>query len=292
MSSIKYTSDGKKVMVVDNLNSDQSVVCEIFIDESGSEVIGGHKFVEKNLFDAPVQSWKHRKIKEQDELIEKQKHEIARYRGELDSIAQEKKKQSMMLQANLNVLQQTADLTTDDVSFISDVITGNVKYAVRVGSDCTPKLFDEVVYRTDKSFEGLKLISFFGFRSTDYSEWGTPQANFRFNISAYADGSGGGGSEWVFFADDENLKKFIMNRLIDAYDKNSLRAKCIKEAAKYVEIPEYVIKGTKERLLREKDEKAKRSIESIKESHKEQQESISSEFDLILHNTKPQQEIK
>lgn len=62
MENIKYTTDGKKVKVLGNLNSQEKIVQEIFIVNE-SEIPSGEHFVVKTLHDAPAVSWKEKNLK-------------------------------------------------------------------------------------------------------------------------------------------------------------------------------------------------------------------------------------
>jgi hypothetical protein len=53
MENVKYTSDGKKVVIIGNLNSQEKIVQEIFII-NGQEVPSGENFVVKSLHDFPA----------------------------------------------------------------------------------------------------------------------------------------------------------------------------------------------------------------------------------------------
>lgn len=53
MTDIKYTDDGKKVLVVGKLNAQQTIVQEIFVS-AGQEIPSGENFVVKSLHDAPA----------------------------------------------------------------------------------------------------------------------------------------------------------------------------------------------------------------------------------------------
>ena len=61
---IKYTTDGKKVKVIGSLNNQQKIVQEIFITNDGSEIPSGENFVVTSLHEAPVESWKEKKLRE------------------------------------------------------------------------------------------------------------------------------------------------------------------------------------------------------------------------------------
>jgi hypothetical protein len=78
----KYLSDGRKVVVVGKLNSQETIVQEIFCNKEGSEIPSGENFVVKSLHDSPVESWKNKeekklekRIKENEDFIKKQDKE-------------------------------------------------------------------------------------------------------------------------------------------------------------------------------------------------------------------------
>lgn len=47
---IKYTADGKKVVVIGDLNQTEKIVQEIFVTEDGCEIPTGERFVIKKVF--------------------------------------------------------------------------------------------------------------------------------------------------------------------------------------------------------------------------------------------------
>jgi len=70
--NIKYTSDGKKVLVVGKLNAQETIVQEIFISND-NEIPSGENFVVKSLHDAPAVSWKEKNLKDFEDRYEKEK---------------------------------------------------------------------------------------------------------------------------------------------------------------------------------------------------------------------------
>jgi hypothetical protein len=66
MSNIKFTSDGKKVAIVGKLNSQETIVQEIFV-QGESEIPSGEHFVVKSLHDTPAVSWKESELKKLEE---------------------------------------------------------------------------------------------------------------------------------------------------------------------------------------------------------------------------------
>ena len=72
-SSIKYTTDGKKVVVIGDLNQSEKIVQEIFVTEDGCEIPSGERFVVKSLLDSPSVSWKEKSLKDLEIKYESQK---------------------------------------------------------------------------------------------------------------------------------------------------------------------------------------------------------------------------
>jgi len=57
-TNFKYLSDGRKVIVIGDLNDSEKIVQEIFVTEGGAEIPSGKNFTATNLHDTPVLSWK------------------------------------------------------------------------------------------------------------------------------------------------------------------------------------------------------------------------------------------
>ncbi len=68
MSKIKYTTDGKKVVIIGDLNQTDKIVQEIFVTENGDEIPQGERFVVRSLLDQPAKSWKETKLEELENL--------------------------------------------------------------------------------------------------------------------------------------------------------------------------------------------------------------------------------
>ena len=71
--NIKYTTDGKKVVVIGDLNQSEKIVQEIFVTEDGCEIPSGERFVVKSLLDSPSVPWKEKSLKELEQKYESQK---------------------------------------------------------------------------------------------------------------------------------------------------------------------------------------------------------------------------
>lgn len=184
MTNIKFTNDGKKVLVVGKLNAQETIVQEIFVS-SGQEIPSGENFVVKSLHDAPSESWKEKNLRELE----------ARY-----------EKDRLRLQAQLDDQENKLALAKSKAKAHADVLLSFVK-----GSDAsqieTLRLFmagqithlfvagysPEIIHWTDSRevydcdsyggrtrVEGIKLVSLMG--KTDGS--------LSYRLNQYRDGSG------------------------------------------------------------------------------------------------------
>jgi len=87
MNNIKYTTDGKKVVIIGDLNQTDKIVQEIFVTENGDEIPQGERFVVKSLLDEPAKSWKETRLEELEARYEK---EIADWERQIRNMAIEK----------------------------------------------------------------------------------------------------------------------------------------------------------------------------------------------------------
>lgn len=275
--SIKYTQDGKKVMVVDTLNNEESIVCEVFVTDSGSETLGGDRFVTKNLFDEPVQSWKDKELERKETRIINAKNEIDKLDSEIKSLETTKQTHSLMVQANLNLLKQTADLCDDDLRFISDALTGNIKWIVYDNGYNICDLYIDKVGDRDTYSSGIKLISFFGYDDQNTRNRG----KFRFKINKYCDGSGGD-RDCTFFRTDEELHQYLLDKVENRHQNETLTLTDIKKYSEYIAVPEAIITETKDRLLDKHSERTMNNIKRDTENAANTTNSILEQFEELM----------
>lgn len=210
--NIKFTSDGKKVVVIGNLNSQEKIVQEIFIVDD-CEIPSGEHFVVSSLHDAPAISWKEKNLKELEERYEKDRK---MYERDIESLRKSYRQRNDELRAKL----QYAGLAlknVDEKSFemLVDYITGEIEWIVVVGYSIellSIKDFNQMY--EDK----LRLVSLFG----------KDDGTFTYAIGDYYDYSG-------------NSKKFIpFKNYDDAFEKfkevilsKSICNEIIKQSEKY-----------------------------------------------------------
>jgi hypothetical protein len=196
----KFTKDGKKVIVLGKLNSEESIVQEIFIN-NGQEIPAGENFVTKGLLDFPIKSWKESNLIEIEKDYDKKKKEIEK---RMDDLRKTEYTTIQALKAKLNALKSYVD--TDFLKafeMVSDFLTNKIKYVIM--NEYNPKIIEydyEKLMTYNESryssicFDGVKLLSLFG----------KSEGDLTFRIHNYSDGSGGS-SEILFFKTLEEAKE-------------------------------------------------------------------------------------
>lgn len=179
----KYTSDGRKVIIVGKLNSEQHIVQEIFVCD-GQEVPSGENFVVSSLHDAPAESWKEKNLRVLEERYEKTKKNIEKRINDVSNRlggAETKSKERaavMLAFAKNSDDEQLQRLHAFMAGEITHIFIDSYSPEIVTWDSDTP-------YQTDSwgarlRIEGLKLISLFG--SSD--------GRLDYKISQYRDGSG------------------------------------------------------------------------------------------------------
>lgn len=199
MSDIKYTSDGKKVLVVGKLNAEQTIVQEIFVS-AGQEIPSGENFVVTSLHDAPAESWKEKNLRELEERYPKQKEKLERELAEHERrlrLAMEKAK------ARTDVLMKFAANSEDSqLDTLKKFMAGEITHLYVSGY--SPSIADFIdgtePFDVDNwggriKVDGMKLVSLMG-RS---------DGSLSYRLSRYSDGSGGGRDVFPATSYDEAL---------------------------------------------------------------------------------------
>ncbi len=184
MSNIKYTNDGKKVLVLGKLNAEQSIVQEIFVSE-GQEIPSGENFVVKSLHDKPVESWKEKRLRELEQNYESERK---RLEGEIDRMRQclSAAKEKAKIQADA-ILRFVKGSDESQIETLKRFMAGEITHVYITGhspeivdwTDST-KQYDVDSWSGRIKHEGLKLISILGKSDGDLS----------YRLHQYRDGSG------------------------------------------------------------------------------------------------------
>ena len=179
----KFTADGRKVAIIGSLNSKETIVQEIFVND-GTEFPAGDHFVVKTLLDTPAETY---------EAAQKRKivEDIERHKKERDKLA-----------AELADLRFKIAITTEKIRWIEGIEEAEVKevfenlrailrgeYTHVIITDYDDLRIEEWTEKSHtaedifgKPRRKLRLISLFG-------EW-NGRLELGWKINTYKDGSG------------------------------------------------------------------------------------------------------
>lgn len=189
----KYTTDGKKVVVIGALNSKETIVQEIYIVD-GSEIPAGEHFIAKSLLDAPAETYKSKEEKRLTESIERQKAELAKMEK---LVAQFRERCVKSMEVKLRWIDNITEPEVKNViTAITDYITGvythvvfkhGSKYLIHEWSSDlfvnTESRYYDAIYR----YDSVRLVSIFGY----YGEDRDGRRPLDWQVNSYSDGSGG-----------------------------------------------------------------------------------------------------
>lgn len=186
MTTIKYTDDGKKVMVVGKLNAEQTIVQEIFVS-NGQEIPSGENFVVKSLHDAPAESWKTKNLRELEQRYETDRVKLQR---RIDDQARRLHIAEQKARFQADALLAFADNSNaEQLETLKKFMSGQITHIFVDGHK--PEIVnwhdDNEPYQTENwhgnfKVEGIKLISLYG----------SSEGDLTFKINVYRDGSGCG----------------------------------------------------------------------------------------------------
>lgn len=198
---IKYTSDGKKVVVVGNLNSQEKIVQEIFVVNE-VEVPSGENFVVKSLHDAPAISWKEKETKRIESDYETTKF---KYENELKILKARYNDTKNDFEQKTNYLRKTIDkISIQSFDMVTNFLLGKLKYVLYCGYNYDlSEIKDFKCRHYDRE---IKLISLMG----------KDDGTFSFRVHDYSDGSGSSQSVMFFETEKEAIEK--LSELINARD--------------------------------------------------------------------------
>lgn len=214
MAKVKYLNDGRKVVVIGEINSNESIVQEIFVTKDGDEIPSGERFTTKSLHDEPVLSYKEKRERELSSRLDSIEKRIEMAKGKereaLDSVKSAERISYFPKRVQKSDNKQAID-------GIESFLNGDVKYLVFGDYSLEPpvKLEDAISiyerkYGGERCFEGLKLISLYGDAKGDLS----------YKISRYGDGSGNSQSVYPFKEWDsaiEKVKELAIKRINEGY---------------------------------------------------------------------------
>ncbi len=241
---IKFTTDGKKVVVIGSLNSQEKIVQEIFIVD-GSEIPSGEHFVVKSLHDAPAVSWKENDLKKLEERYERERKE---YQAQIDDNHKRYKNKTAEFREKFSYIA-SALKNANEKSFetLVDFITGEIEWVVVNHYDIQILPLNEFHTMYD---DKLRLISIFG----------KDDGSFTYAVGDYYDYSGSNKKFYPFKSYDDALLKFkelLLNQSVT--DKN------LKVAEQYgFKYPDDKVKEFKEKQVEQFTKNINQYNEQIK----------------------------
>lgn len=198
---VKYTTDGKKVVVIGSLNSQEKIVQEIFI-ANGAEIPSGEHFVVKALHDAPAISWKETETKKIESNYETTKF---KYENELKFLDARYKTTKNDFEEKTKYLRKCIDkMCVESFDMVTNFLLGKFKYAVYDDWSC--ELLPISDFKCKHYDREMKLITLFG----------KDDGTFHFKINEYSDGSGSGRKVLFFETEEDAIDK--LKELINAKD--------------------------------------------------------------------------
>jgi hypothetical protein len=184
MSAYKYTTDGKKVLVVGKLNAQQSIVQEVFIS-AGQEIPSGENFVVGSLHDAPVESWKEKNLRETEENYDRRKKQLEKEYESVSNRLIQAQEKAKLRAASLFAFAKNSD--DSQLQTLKDFVSGEIThFYVDSYKPAIITWEGDEVYQVDnwggrQKIEELRLISLFG----------KSDGHMHFKLGQYCDGSGG-----------------------------------------------------------------------------------------------------
>lgn len=260
----KYLSDGRKVVVIGQLNNVESIVQEVFVSECGDQIPSGEKFTTKSLHDEPVKPWKQKEAEKAEAKYNKMQLEIKDIEKELRVMKGKRQGHVDMLKQNEKLISLFDEFNVND---LADILMGNVKYVIESNSysfkvqEFEDGLFSWCDSYGDKTYEGLCMMRLYALKSSPYVR----ERRCKVSISNYTDGSG---SErgCAFFKSDKELNEFLLEKVESSYKKDKLTLELIKEVSKYITIPDIYVKETKEKEVKQIKERHATMMKNSKDN--------------------------
>lgn len=240
----KFTSDGKKVVVVGKLNSTDHIVQEVFITADNVEIPSGENFVVKGLHDEPVISWKtknHEYLQAQaKEWEDKYKREKEYYIKKSDENIEHFRKQTKILSDKLKFIVGGIKQADDHQVFdmVIGFIEGKYRYLVKNSYDPEIVLMTQTIenYEKSENWSGISLLTLFG----------QDDGGMHFKVGKYSDGSGNSTEVWPFETFEEAVIK-----LAEVINKGELNESKYKTALKYeIKINDDILLDYKARMMK------------------------------------------
>lgn len=184
MADIKYTNDGKKVLIVGKLNSQETIVQEIFVS-AGQEIPSGENFVVKSLHEAPAESWKEKNLRELEARYESDRKKLQTQIDDQERrLCLERDKAKLQTSALLQFVKNSDE---SQLETLKNFMAGEITHLFVAGYSPeiiswkdSNKVYDQDSFYHHARLEGIKLVSLMGNSDGDLS----------YRLHDYRDGSG------------------------------------------------------------------------------------------------------
>lgn len=217
----KFLSDGRKVVIVGQLNNTEAIVQEVFVTQAGDELPGGERFVVKSLHDQPVESWLSREKVKQEKSLADAKLKTEQINKEIGDL---RNTLSFWKEMVKQVRAFSEHIDEADLDHLSDVMTGQVRFAIRRDYSLPSiERFEDFMSSIDnyygrKNFEGIKMLSVLGSSNGDIA----------LRVNRYSDGSGG--SDTVeFYKTIEEARQCVKRIALERLNGNGLSIDEVKK---------------------------------------------------------------
>lgn len=178
----KYTQDGKKVVVIGQINSKETIVQEVFVKD-GTEFPAGDHFVVKTILDSPAETYKSREERKLMDRVKSLEGERDKVLKEIDSFRFSAKAAA----SKINWINGIADGELQSVvDNIKSMLSGEYTHVVLLNpirvAEWDHRLFSRCGEYSRDRFEAIRLVSLFG-------EW-NGRLSMDWRVNTYQDGSG------------------------------------------------------------------------------------------------------
>lgn len=252
--NIKYTADGKKVVVIGDLNQTEKIVQEIYVTEDGCEIPQGERFVVDSLLDVPAKSWEEKRL---EELESTYKKESRSWNEKIYRLNQEKRIACGALSKRVKWLRSVAEEPQMKglehvLNTIADFMDGSEKWVLvdhfgkylleNFNGDGVSQIMDRV---ENGEYNSMRLLSLFG----------KSDGSFEFKVNDYSDGSGCD-RKVLFFKSREEALEYMQKKIDERAEYNSNDLENIET---------FSLRLDKEKYNRHQEEDIERSSRRIEE---------------------------
>ena len=256
--NIKYTTDGRKVVVIGELNKSETIVQEVFVTDDGTEIPAGDRFVVKNLLSKPAKPWKQQELESLDKRYNDEKKA---WEAKFNALREEKELAYKALYSRVKWLRNVVkephsedfkDAITVLANFLSNenkwvVVKDYARYYLQPFNDeGVNKLDDLTSDHRGLRYDSMRLLSLYG----------DSAGRLTYRIDRFSDGSGNS-EDVMFFSDRDSALSYLQVRV----DETETYTSSTIEMAK-----DYGLSLNKEKLLDYQRQLCDRYNRQIKEA--------------------------